>query len=684
MGLHVEPDFTNVFFKQGSRLIYRYDFEQLWIEPWGKDSLRVRSTVRSSMEEEHDWALLPPEETAAEIVISDECALIINGSIRAKIEPCGRLSFWRGDQLLLCEYLRRCYNKEAEYCSSLDIDAREFKANMGSDDFRITARFESDPDEKLYGMGQYQHSFLNIKGCELELAQRNSQCSVPFVLSSLGYGFLWNNPAVGSVNFGKNITRWTALSSKQLDYWITTGADPDEIECHYADASGKVPMMPDWAMGFWQCKLRYWNQEQLLNVAREYKRRGLPLDVIVVDFFHWPHQGDWDFDYNFWPDPEKMIRELNEMGVHVMISIWPTVEPDSVNYQELLKKGYLIRADRGLRIAMDFQGLLTHFDATNPGARKFIWETAKKNYFDKGASLFWLDEAEPEYKTYDFELYRYHEGPNVQIGNLYPRYYAQAFYEGMRDAGVENPINLLRCAWAGSQRYGALVWSGDIHSSFKSLRNQLTAGLSMGIAGIPWWTTDIGGFHGGNPEKPEFRELIVRWFQFGVLCPVMRLHGNREPEVDQPGGPVGGGKCSTGADNEIWSFGEKAEEIISELLFLRERMRPYIMKTMEEAHRNGRPVIRPLFYNYPEDKETWNIEDQFMFGRDILAAPVLYHGQRERYVYLPSGDDWIDLRTGVRYDGGQRILSPAPLESIPVFYRASTVLPFSWIKETGL
>ena len=400
MGLTPKQDLKDIFFQDGCRLIYRFDFEQLWIEPWGVDSLRVRATVRSDMETEKDWALLPaPEGRTAKITITDDCATLENGKICAKVERSGRLSFWNGDKLLLCEFLRNRKDTDAEYCSALDIDAREFKANMGSDDFRVTARFESDPNEKLYGMGQYQQPYLNIKGCELELAHRNSQASVPFVVSSLGYGFLWNNPAVGSVTFGRNLTRWTAVSSKQLDYWITAGANPDEVERHYADAVGKVPMMPDWAMGFWQCKLRYWNQEQLLNVAREYKRRGLPLDVIVIDFFHWPHQGDWNFDFNFWPDPEAMIKELTEMGVRLMVSIWPTVEPDSVNYPELLKKGYLIRTDRGMRVAMDFQSLITHFDATHPGARKFIWDTAKKNYFDKGVALFWLDEAEPEYKV---------------------------------------------------------------------------------------------------------------------------------------------------------------------------------------------------------------------------------------------------------------------------------------------
>ena len=267
--------------------------------------------------------------------------------------------------------------------------------------------------------------------------------------------------------------------------------------------------MPDYAMGFWQCKLRYQTQEELLNVAREYKRRGLPISVIVVDFFHWTMQGEWKFDPEYWPDPDAMIKELKDMGIELMVSIWPTVDHRSENYEEMVEMGYLIRTERGHRIAMDFHGNTAHFDATNPAAREYVWDKIKKNYYDKGIKIFWLDEAEPEYTYYDFDLYRYHLGPNVQIGNIYPLMYARTFFDGMKSAGQENIINLLRCAWAGSQRYGALVWSGDIHSSFESMRNQLAAGLNMGIAGIPWWTTDIGGFHGGYPDDPEFRELHV-------------------------------------------------------------------------------------------------------------------------------------------------------------------------------
>lgn len=666
--------YDGVFSREGNRLIRHYDAETLWIEPWGEDSLRVRSTQRHLMESDN-WALLDAAECDAEVMIEKDGATLRNGKIVAHITAPGKLTIYNADgKVLLDEYLRNRQDVTAEYCSALDIAARDLHPIMGGD-YELFMRFESDPDERIFGMGQYQMPLLNLKGCELELAQRNSQASVPFYVSSLGYGFLWNNPAVGEVHFGRNITKWTARSTKQLDYWITAGDTPDEIMAHYGRATGTAPMMPDYGMGFWQCKLRYQTQEELLNVAREYKRRGVPVSVIVIDFFHWPQQGDWMFDEKYWPDPDGMIKELKEMGIELMVSIWPTVDSSSVHYEEMLSKGYLIRTDRGIRWAMDFVQNTIHFDPTNPGARAYVWKCAKENYYDKGIRIFWLDEAEPEYKVYDFDLYRYYLGPNLQIGNSYPWFYAKTFFDGMRAEGQEKVVNLLRCAWAGSQRFGALVWSGDIHSSFKSLRNQLAAGLNMGMAGIPWWTTDIGGFHGGNPNDPAFRELLVRWFQWGTFCPVMRLHGIREPELP-PMGTVGGAACNSGSDNEIWSYGEENYPILAGCIDLRERMRPYVTRLMEEAHRTNRPVMRTLFYEFPKDEEAWKIEDQFMFGDALLVAPILYAGQTEREVYLPAGAQWRDVHSGVIYEGGCRIMAAAPIEYIPVFERLGTEMGF--------
>ncbi|NLM12180.1 MAG: family 31 glucosidase [Epulopiscium sp.] len=657
-----------MFLVEDNKLIYHYDAEELWIEPWGDNALRIRATKNYKMPEEN-WGLLERKECKSIIKILENGAQIENGKIKAVVSKGGKIKIYNDkNKLLLEEYSRNRRDVLDPKCSALEVEAREFKPIPGGD-YHLTMRFESlDKNEKIYGMGQYQQPYLDLKGLDLELAHRNSQASVPFALSSLGYGFLWNNPGIGRAVLGRNIMSFEAYSTKSLDYWVVAGDTPAEIEEAYAKATGTVPMMPEYGLGFWQCKLRYQTQEELLNVAREYKRRGLPIDVIVVDFFHWPKQGEWKFDPVYWPDPEAMIKELKEMGIELMVSIWPTVDKTCENYEEMLEKGYLIRTDRGVRVGLDFQGATIHFDATHPGAREYVWNKAKKNYYDKGVRIFWLDEAEPEYTAYDFDNYRYYLGSNLSIGNLYPREYAKAFYEGMEKEGQKNIVNLLRCAWVGSQRYGALVWSGDIASSFESMRNQLSAGLNMGIAGIPWWTTDIGGFHGGNPKDENFRELFVRWFQWGTFCPVMRLHGDREPRQPQYG-TTGGATCCSGADNEVWSYGEKVYNICVKYMGIREKLRDYTRKLMQEAHEKGTPVMRTMFYEFPEDKNCWEVEDQYMYGDRYLVAPVLYAGAKSRKVYLPEGYKWRDMDSGLVYNGGETIEVALSLETMPVFER---------------
>ena len=655
----------------GNKVYRRFDKELLCIQPWGKNSFRVQATQRHEFVEDEDIsALLLPEEVSVKVYERGTDTVIENGKITCEITRTGKLRFLNQDGKLLLEEYERIRGMEEEgrkeFNSALEIVPRTFEPRQSTDNYRLTVRFEPIEGEKLYGMGQYQQPYLDVKGCTLELAHRNSQASIPFVLSSNGYGFLWNNPAIGAVTFGKNVTQWTAQSTKQMDYWITAGDTPAEIEEAYADATGKVPMMPEYGMGFWQCKLRYMTQEEILEVAREYHRRKLPVDVIVVDFFHWPHEGDWKFDLDYWPDPEKMVRELKEMGMHLMVSIWPTVDGESENYQEMEELGYLTRSEQGKRLGQ--LGNAAIIDVTNPDGREYVWSKIKKNYYEKGIHIFWLDEAEPEFTGYEFSHYRYFRGADMEVGNIYPREYARMAYEGMEKEGQKNILNLLRCAWAGSQRYGTLVWSGDIDSSFRSLRNQLAAGLNMGISGIPWWTTDIGGFHGGNIYDPKFHELLVRWFEFGAFCPVMRLHGYREP-FKAPLGTTGGGKHNSGAENEVWSYGEEVYKICEKYIHLRERMRPYVRQIMEEAHEKGTPAMRPLFYDFPEDKKAWDIEDEYMFGPDLLVAPVLYEEQRERTLYLPEGL-WRNINDGQEYEGGREITVSAPLDQFPVFAKA--------------
>ncbi len=651
------------FKKQENALVWGFNGEEVKIVPWGKNSLRVRASVFHPIVDT-DYALLPAQALPAVITLGEGKASITNGAITATVTN----DHWNGDcRIEFFNQKGEAVLREISRHGSLQLKPRDFKAMLGGD-HRLTVGFDANAGEKLYGMGQYQQEILDLKGCTLELAQRNSQASVPFVLSSKGYGFLWHNPAVGRASFGANRTEWVAESTRQMDYWITVGETPAEIVQSYATATGTVPMMPEYGLGFWQCKLRYWNQEQLLEVARAYKRRGLPIDVIICDFFHWPKTGDFRFDEEFFPDPAAMARELNEMGIELMVSVWPLVALDSENFAEMREKGYLVRTERGVNVNLPFGGDSVFYDPTNPEARGYVWEKCKKNYYNVGVRTFWLDVAEPEYGVYDFDNYRYKMGPNLQIGNIFPQQYSRTFYEGLQAEGHKEIVNLVRCAWAGSQRYGALVWSGDIHSTYADLRSQICAGVHMGIAGIPWWTTDIGGFSDGEVEDESFRELLVRWFQYGAFCPVMRLHGNRLPE--RPLYRKNGAEMVwTGSDNEVWSFGEKVNAILEKYMRMRETMRPYTRSLMLEAHENGTPVMRAMFYEFPQDAPCWDLKDQYMFGPDLLVAPIVTAGALNRDVYLPAGARWTEASSGKCLEGGRTVTANAPLDVIPVFLR---------------
>lgn len=666
---------TTPFTERAGALVWRGGGETLVVEAWGEHSLRVRATIQGEVRDT-DHALLPQPGTAATVSIDGHTATVTNGRIRAVATA------WTGDEHVVGYPVHHChlafYNERGELLleeldagGSLRLRARDLQTHLGGD-LAVTAAFAADPDEKLYGMGQYQQDILDLKGCTFELAHRNSQASVPFVLSSRGYGFLWHNPAVGSATFGRNRTEWRAPVTDQLDYWVTAGNTPAEISAAYTAVTGRVPMMPEYGLGFWQSKLRYWNQEQLLEVVHEHRRRGLPLDVVVADFFHWPHLGDFRFDEEFWPDPAAMVAELREHGVELMVSVWPQISLESENYDHLAANNLLVRTERGIGVQMAFEAPSMFLDVTNPEARERLWELCRRNYAELGIRLFWLDEAEPEYGAYDFDHYRYHLGPNVKIGNLYPQLYSRAFYEGQRAAGQEEVVNLVRCAWAGSQRYGALAWSGDISSTFADLRRQITAGIHMGVAGIAWFTTDIGGFHDGDVRDEEFRELFVRWFQFGTFCPVMRLHGDRLP-YEEVTAADGSRRLRSGGPNELWSYGEEVYPILERYVHLREALRPYTREVMAIAHREGQPVMRGLFHDFPADPVAWDVADQFLFGPDVLVAPVVTAGARSREVYLPAGARWVDAATGEEHDGGRWLTVAAPLDVVPVFLRDGTL-----------
>jgi len=644
----------SLFRKEGNALVWENEGEVFKIEAYGANTLRIRST-RSLHISDEIWNILPQSATVPEIRILQGKAVIRNGNIRAEIrENDGLVTYFgKEDQILI---------KEA-YHHHVSRFARQYKSR-GSDRFELMLTFEAEKTEHLYGMGEYPNDCLDLKGCVLELAQKNTQISIPFLLSTKGYGFIWNNPAIGRADLSMTHTSFSARYAKQIDYFIFTEPTPADLVRHYSALTGKSPVMPSFATGLWQSKLRYSSQEELLSVAREYKRRNLPISVIVADFFHWPNTGDWKFDPKYWPDPEGMVKELDSIGIKLLVSIWPTVGQESENYATMLRKNYLIHSELGVNASLAFLGYLSYVDVTSGDARQFMWDKIKKNYWDKGVRMFWLDEAEPEIDPLDYENVRYNIGNGLEVSSLYPFDFARAVYEGQTAAGQKDIINLVRCGWIGSQRYGTALWSGDIYGDFETLRRQVKAGLNISLCGIPWWNTDIGGFFKSKDTPEQFPEVLIRWFQYGTFCPVMRMHGNRQPMIPIPGSIVG-----TGQPNEVWSYGEQTLGIMTRYLNIREALRPYIQKHMEIASAEGIPMMRPLFFDFPEDEASYTVEDQFMFGPDLLVAPVLEYQAKTRQVYLPAGAEWNDALTGKVFKGGQVIEYKLTIDNIPVFSR---------------
>ena len=621
------------FTEENGALIAHSRNETIRIEGWGNNALRVRTTLLKKLPQDAH-ALTENVAHSAKVTIAEgsETAEIVNGKIKATVNGVGIICFYKDNELILQEYYSYYYGSIRKEAICYKIRSREYKG-LASDDFKITVRFESDPKEKLFGMGQYQMPILDLKGT--------------------------------------NITKWISDESDMVDYWITADDTPAQIVTNYTECVGRAPVMSKDYLGLWQCKLRYRTPDEVLEVARKYKELGIKLDVIVIDFFHWPHQGDWRFDEKYWSrDAVKaMTDELHAMGTKVMVSVWPSVDKRSENYYEMEQKALMSTTDVGSVQTYDYEGDCGTVDFFNPEAQEFVWSKCKQNYRDWGIDLFWLDNSEPDSTTYDFENYRYYTGRGSKVGCEYPKKYVEAFYNGQEADGDHEAVNLCRSAWVGSQKYRTLVWTGDVQSNFESFKDQVIAGQNMGLAGIPWWTTDIGGFMTDNWDDPDFKELLIRWYQYGVFCPILRMHGNRGPDWDIPkldDRDFGGGYLYTGHPNELWSYGEEAYEIMKKWLDIRLSMKDYIAGLMEETAKTGAPIIRTMFFEFPNDEKCWELPEQYMFGSDYLVAPVLELGARERSVYLPKGQ-WESISDKKIYSGGQTVTVPAPLDVMPVF-----------------
>ena len=640
--------------RYGNGIRYSTRDEITLIEPYGENVLRVRSTRNNTFSEER-WTLLEAGECPAEITVTEDTGVITNGNLRAEFgTEWGSciISVYKNDKLIL-----RTHNEGDHPTKYEHTEGQNYRTRVIFDGM----------DEHIYGLGQETQDFFDKKGCSYDLRHWNTKSAMPVIYSSAGYGFLWNNPGTGRAEFANNHTIWSADSCYQADYLIFAGDTPAETINIYCRLTGFPPEMPSWAAGFWQCKLRYQSQEELLEVAHKYMERGIPIDAIVIDFFHWTEQGDWQFEPSLWPDPKKMCDELREMNIEPVVSIWPTINPSSKNWNRMNDENMLIRGESGQYGMFEFHGQQSFIDATNPSTREFVWQQAKEGYYKYGIKTFWLDEAEPEVHPQQFSNLKMYIGNGSQTALIYPYYYAKTFYDGLKSEGEKDVVILTRCSYPGSQKFGTVVWNGDIKSTFDSLRQSIVSGLSMTVCGIPWWNSDIGGFHSGDTESEYFRELIVRWFQFGLFCPVMRLHGVRiRPKgyVERYPGLVE----ASGGDNEIWSFGDENYPVLKELIMLRERLKPYIVESAKHTSETGEPIMRPMFFDFDEEP-CYTVSDQYMFGRDILFAPIYNQGQTERAVYLPHGE-WIRTSDGSVIRGGRFITCKAALNEFIAFVRS--------------
>ena len=606
--------------------------ELIRISACGRNAIRFQSfpgcTVINT-----DYNLMP-QPAEAVITETDRYVTLQCGTLTARLDSYGNVSFHSGERTLISE--------KAEYI--FGGRSRRF-ANKGHDSWTADVSFEPHPDEHFFGIGHSWDNEFDLKGTVVDLKHINAKCAVPYVYSSLGYGFLWNVPSIGRADLARNKTRWHSDACRAIDY-VVICASPMEACENLADLTGHAPVMPDWATGFWQCRLRYETQEELLSVVRKYRELDIPLSAIIVDYFHWTEQGDYKFDTKYWPDVKAMADEIHETGTQLIVSMWPTINENSENYRHMVNNNMLIRTARGSDRVFNFYGWQAQIDVSNPATREYVWSKLKENYVDNGVDAFWFDVSEPEMWPEHFDNIITSRGSGEMTALMYPYDYARLVYDGMKSIGRDDIVTLIRGAYLGSQKYAPLVWSGDIPSTFESLRHQVNAGLNISLCGIPWWNTDIGGFVGGNTESEYFRELIVRWFQFGLFCPVMRLHGNRvrhgqHSDVIEP----------SGDPNEIWSFGERNFDIIRKILKVRENLRPYIGKQMKTASEKGWPVMRPMFFTYPHDAKCWTLGDQYLFGDDILFAPIMEQGQTSRTVYVPDGE-WVLTKDGTVYTAG--------------------------------
>jgi alpha-D-xyloside xylohydrolase len=521
----------------------------------------------------------------------------------------------------------------------------------GDPTYHVVDRFSPDFSEALYGLGQHQSGMFNYRGSTVELGQNNTDIAVPFLVSTKGYGIIWNTAAFTYVDnrFPLELS-FDSMAGDGVDYFLLYGPQMDDIIHQYRNLTGHAPMLPRWAYGFIQSKDRYISLDEIISIANRYRTEHIPLDVMVQDWFWWKHEGDPIFNDNYHDVPAD-LKKLHDEHVHTMISTWGLIDPAADTYKKLDSEALLIPNAHV-------------YDASNPKAQDIYWDSLPGKLFAQGWDSFWLDSAEPEeyWPHVGDAILRSKKiaiGNGAMYTNIYPLLHNEGIQRNWRKTTDQKRTFLLtRSAFLGQQRVGATVWSGDVFSSFWGLSHQIAGGLNYAISGLPYWTTDIGGYwptYPGQPTDPAYQELYLRWFQFGVFCPIFRSHGHRP-------------------HNEMWSYPDVEPSLIA-YDNLRYRIMPYIYSLAWKVSSDDYTIQRPLVMDFKDDPLTWNIGDQFMFGPALLVSPVTEAKATERRVYLPKDTTWYDFWSGQKIQGGVHVQAAAPLDRIPLYVRTGSILP---------
>jgi alpha-D-xyloside xylohydrolase len=548
--------------------------------------------------------------------------------------------------------------------------------DAGVKTFSVYQPFVLDKDEAIYGLGQLQNGKMSQRNQTKKMIQVNTEDFLNFIQSVKGYGLFWDNYSPTTFTDNERETSFLSEVGDCIDYYFMYGGNADGVIAEMRSLTGQAPMFPLWTYGYWQSKERYKSQDEIVGVVRKYRDLGVPLDGIIQDWQYWGSNYLWnamDFLNTEYYNPKKMVEDTHNLNAHMIISIWSSFGPMTKPYRNLNEKGLLFNISTWPQSGsekwppqIDYPSGVRVYDAYSPEARDLYWKYMNQNILSIGMDGWWMDSTEPDHFNWKDDDWNHQTylGSFRSVRNAYPLMTVGGVYDNQRaETSGKRVFILTRSAFAGQQRYGSVVWSGDVQASWKDLKNQIPAGLNFSLCGIPYWNSDIGGFFLGNYPKrlndPDYQELYVRWLQFGAFCPMMRSHGADAPR-------------------EIYQFGQKGQPVydaIEKYIKLRYRLLPYIYSTSWEVTHNQSSMMRALAMDFVNDKKVWNINYEYLFGKSLLVCPVTEPAQSVE-VYLPEGVDWYDFWTNEKLSGGQTILKQTPVDIMPLYVKAGSILPW--------